>query len=114
MAAVSIDVSSDCIILSIDVVGSSIKTDLDPSKQAIANVITKIDVLRKRIVGCACLNNVPHVLVIGCDGLGIGVVWVDFLNSSAKGCVPEELTDMSDVVRGGDGIVGEDSNVHMG
>jgi hypothetical protein len=114
MATVSIDVSSDCIILSIDVVGSSIKTDLDPSKQAIANVITKIDVLRKRIVGCACLNNVPHVLVIGCDGLGIGVVWVDFLNSSAKGCVPEELTDMSDVVRGGDGIVGEDSNVHMG
>jgi hypothetical protein len=114
VATVSIDISSDCVILSIDVVGSSIKTNLDPSKKAIANVITEIDVLRKRIVSCACLNNIPRILVISCDGLGIGVVWVDFLNSGAKGCIPEELTDMSDIVRGGDGIVGKDSNIHVG
>ena len=114
MATIGINVSGDIVILSIDVVGSGIKTDLDPSKQTIANVITKIDVLREGIVGCACLDNVPHVIVVGCDGLGVGVVWVDFFNSSAKSCVPEELADMSDVVCGGDGVVGKDRNVHVG
>ena len=113
MATIGINVSGDIVILSIDVVGSGIKTDLDPSKQTIANVITKIDVLREGIVGCACLNYVPHVIVVGCDGLGVGVVWVDFFNSSAKSCVPEELADMSDVVCGGDGVVGEDCDVHV-
>lgn len=114
MATVGIDVSSDIVILSIDVVGSSVKTDLNPRKQTIANIITKIDVLREGIVGRACLDNVPHIIVVGCDGLGVCVVWVDFFNSSAKSCVPEELADMSNIVRGRDGVVGEDRNVHVG
>jgi hypothetical protein len=114
MATIGIDVSSDRIVLVINVIGSGIETDLDPSKQTIANVITKIDVLREGIVGCACLDNIPHVIVVGGDGLGIGVVRVDFFDSSAKSCVPEELADMSDVVCGGDGVVGEDRDVHMG
>jgi hypothetical protein len=59
------------------------------------------------------LDDIPHIFVISCDGLGIGVVWVDFFDSSAKGCVPEELTDVSNVVRGGDGVVRKDSNIHM-
>ena len=114
MATIGIDVSSDIVILSIDVIGSSVKTDLNPSEETIADIVTKIDVLREGIVGCACLNYVPHVIVVGCDGLGVGVVWVDFFDSSAKSCVPEELTNMSDVVRGRDGVVGEDRDVHMG
>jgi hypothetical protein len=114
MATIGIDVSSDRIVLVINVVGSGIETDLNPSKQTIANVITKIDVLGEGIVGCACLDNVPHVIVVGGDGLGVGVVWVDFFDSSAKSCIPEELADMGDVVCGGNGVVGEDRNVHVG
>jgi len=114
MTTVGIDVSSHRVILSINIVGSGIKTNLNPSKQAITNIITEIDILREGIVGGACLDNIPHVVVVGCDGLGVGVVWIDFLDGSAESRVPEELADVGDVVCGGDGVVGEDCDVHVG
>lgn len=81
MTTVGIDISSHRVVLGIDIIGSGIKTNLNPSKQTIADIITKIDVLREGIVGRACLNDVPHVLVIGSDSLGVGVVGVDFFDS---------------------------------
>lgn len=114
MTTVGIDVSSHRVILSINIIGSSIETNLNPSKQTIADTVTEIDELRERIVGRAGLDNIPHVLVVGCDSLGVGVVWVDFFDSSAESCVPKQLADVGDVVCGGNGVVGEDCDVHVG
>lgn len=114
MTAIGIDVSSDRVILVIDIIGSGIKTNLDPSKQTIANIVTEVDILREGIVGGACLNDIPHVLVICRDGLGVGVVWVDLFDGCAQSGVPEELADVSDVVCGRDSVVGEDCDVHVG
>lgn len=114
MATLRIDISSHIVILSINVIGSGIKTNLNPSKQTIADIVTEIDVLREGIISRACLNNIPHVFVIGGDGLGVGVVGVDFLDGSAESRVPEQLADVGDVVCGRDGVVGEDCDVHVG
>ncbi|KUI61551.1 hypothetical protein VP1G_11287 [Cytospora mali] len=93
----------------------SIDTDLDPSKQAISNVITKVDKLRERVEGLRGLNDRPHVLVVAGDGHGVGVVREGSLDGGAEVLGEEELADVGDgLVEHGDGAVGQDGGVGVG
>lgn len=113
MTTIGVQVSSDRVILVVNVVCSGVDTNLNPSKETIREIITQVNILREGIKGCACSDNVPHVIRVAGDSLSVCVVGVDFFNSLAKLRVPEELTDVGDVVCGRDGVVAETSDVHV-
>jgi hypothetical protein len=94
MSTISLQVASNRIVRRAGLVGSGIDTDLNPSKQAIGDIVTKEHELWERIIGSASSNNGPHILSIRSDGLGIGVVGISTLDSRSKLLIPEQLADV--------------------
>ncbi|KAG9954509.1 aromatic compound dioxygenase, partial [Aureobasidium melanogenum] len=87
-----------------------------PDKQqqsSTRQIIAEIDVLRERIKGCSSGDNVPHIVCIAGDSLGVGVIRIDLLDCLAELGIPKQLTDVSNVAVRRDGVVGEASDVHV-
>jgi hypothetical protein len=69
---------------------------LDPGKDSLLYGISKVDVLRKRVVRFVGLNNRPHILFVGRNFDSVGVVGRKSLNFLAQILRPEELSDVGD------------------
>lgn len=86
---------------------------LNPSHQAICNLLAQVNILREGIIIGASLYNIPHIVGIARDRSGIGVVRVSYFHGRAKFFVIEQLTNMRDVVVGVDGLVVVYCDVHV-
>lgn len=115
VATIGSQVTSNRVVLVVLVVSGGVDTDLDPCKESVGDVVAKVEELRERIVAGICLNDAPHVVVIGGDIDGVGVVRVGGLYSGAERLGVEELSNVGDgLVEDRDGAVGQEGGVGVG
>lgn len=93
--------SEVCSSSGVDVaVSGGVDADGDPSKETIGDVVAEVNELREGVVVVVGFVGSPHVVVVGDDLLGVGVVWVGGLDGGAQRLVEEELTDVRDGAAG--------------
>lgn len=95
VATVGVAVCGNAVARVVRVTGRRVDAYLDPSEDAIAQILPEVDVLRERIVGAVSLLHAPHILSI-CGGiLRVGVVGVCFFHGGEKHFVSEQFADVS-------------------
>lgn len=96
------------------VLSSGVDSNLDPSEDAILQLVTKVRVVEDRVGGgsISLLGKDTVDLVVGLRDL-VGVVRVGGLNLLDQVLVVEELTDVRGVAAG-EGVVGEQGGVQVG
>lgn len=115
MATISSKITSNRVVLVVLVVNGRVDTDLDPGEQSVGDIVAEVEELGERIIAAVRLDDAPHVLIVGGDVDGVGVVRVGGLNSAAERLGVEQLSNVGDgLVENRDGAVGQESGVGVG
>lgn len=112
MATVLAEVGSNAVVVIGLVVGRGVDTNLDPGEETVGDILAQVDELGEGVVGLVGLEDGPHVLGVGGDLDGVGVVGGEFLDGLAQRLRPEELADVGDgSIPDGDGAIGHQGRV---
>jgi hypothetical protein len=94
MATIASQISSNAVVLIRGIVGSSVDTDLDPSKDSILHRVSQVDVLREGVIRLIGLEDRPHIFLVGSHFDIVGVVRSKSFDFLTKILGPEKLTNV--------------------